>query len=142
MMGFWFFTTQYLQNVKGFSPLAAGVAFFPMTIVNFVVAIAVPRLTRRLGNRLLLASGLAITMIGMFWLRRLSADTSYLTGVALPMILIGARHLFAHRVAVSLTVDTGMLAFAFVLVVALIVRVRRTADIASHPPVSQAASHT
>jgi sugar phosphate permease len=26
----------------------------------------------------------------MFWLGRLSADTSYLTGVALPMILIGA----------------------------------------------------
>lgn len=163
MMGFWFFITQYLQVVKGYRPLAAGIAFFPMTVVNFVVAIAVPRLTRRLGNGLLLAGGLAVTMVGMFWLSRLSADTSYLTGVALPMILIGAgqgaasglanvahqlggslglgilvtvfaaadsraldaAHLFAHRVAVSLTVGTAMLA----LVVALIVQVRRTAQL-------------
>ncbi|WP_335382725.1 hypothetical protein [Neobacillus drentensis] len=28
-------------------------------------------------------------MIGMFWLSRLSTDTNYLTGIALPMILIG-----------------------------------------------------
>jgi hypothetical protein len=34
------------------------------------------------------------------------------------------------------------LVFAFVLAVALIVRVHRTADIAGHPPVSQAASRT
>jgi EmrB/QacA subfamily drug resistance transporter len=90
MMGFWFFTTQYLQSVKGFSPLAAGLAFLPMTLVNFLVAISVPRLTRRYGNGPLLAAGLAVTMAGMFWLSRLDAGTAYLTGVALPMILIGA----------------------------------------------------
>jgi hypothetical protein len=61
-----------------------------MTVVNFAVAMAVPRLTQRYGNGLLLAAGLAVTMIGMLWLSRLSADTSYLSGVALPMILIGA----------------------------------------------------
>jgi hypothetical protein len=27
MMGFWFFTTQYLQGVDGYSPLGAGIAF-------------------------------------------------------------------------------------------------------------------
>jgi MFS family permease len=90
MMGFWFFITQYLQTVKGYSPLAAGIAFLPMTVVNFAVAIATPRLTRRFGNGPLLAAGIAVTTIGMFWLGRLSADTAYLTGVALPMILIGA----------------------------------------------------
>src|SRR4051812_24314500 len=90
MMGFWFFITQYLQTADGYSPLQAGLAFLPMTIVNFAVAIAVPRLTHRYGNGLLLAGGLATTLIGMFWLSRLSAGTDYLTGVALPMVLIGA----------------------------------------------------
>jgi predicted MFS family arabinose efflux permease len=90
MMGFWFFITQYLQTVDGYSPLQAGLGFLPMTIVNFAVAIAVPKLTRRYGNGLLLASGLAITTVGMFWLSRLSGETSYLAGVALPMVLIGA----------------------------------------------------
>jgi hypothetical protein len=95
MMGFWFFITQYLQNVRGDGPLAAGIAFLPMTIANFAVALAVPRLTHRLGsgragNGRLLAVGLTATLIGMFWLSRLTADVSYLTGIALPMVLIGA----------------------------------------------------
>ncbi len=90
MMGFWFFITQYLQTVHGYSPLEAGLGFLPMTIVNFVVAVAVPQLTKRYGNGLLLASGLAVTAVGMFWLSRLTASTDYLTGVALPMVLIGA----------------------------------------------------
>jgi hypothetical protein len=29
MMGFWFFITQFLQSVKGYTPLEAGVAFLP-----------------------------------------------------------------------------------------------------------------
>jgi hypothetical protein len=89
-LGFWFFITQYLQGVSGFSPLAAGIAFLPMTIANFVVAVAVPQFTRRFGNGRLLAAGLAITLAGMAWLSRLSADAVYLTGIALPMVLIGA----------------------------------------------------
>lgn len=89
MLGFWFFITQYLQTVKGYSPLEAGVAFLPMTVVNFAVAVAVPKLTRRYGNALLLAGGLTLTLIGMAWLSRLSAGTPYLM-IALPMILIGA----------------------------------------------------
>jgi len=90
MMGFWFFITQYLQTVHGYTALQAGIGFLPMTVANFAVAIAVPRLTRRYGNGLLLAAGLALTAVGMFWLSRLAAGTDYITGVALPMVLIGA----------------------------------------------------
>lgn len=49
-----------------------------------------PKLTARYGNGLLLAGGLVTTTIGMLWLSRLSGETSYPTGLALPMILIGA----------------------------------------------------
>jgi hypothetical protein len=90
MMGFWFFITQYFQLVDGWSPLEAGLGFLPMTVVNFIVAVRVPKLTARYGNGLLLAAGLATTTVGMFWLSRLSGGTSYLTGLALPMVLIGA----------------------------------------------------
>jgi hypothetical protein len=90
MMGFWFFITQYFQTVDDWSPLQAGLGFLPMTIVNFIVAVRVPKLTARYGNGRLLAGGLATTAIGMFWLSRLSGETSYLSGLALPMILIGA----------------------------------------------------
>jgi EmrB/QacA subfamily drug resistance transporter len=89
MIGFFFFTTQFLQGVYGYNPLQAGVAFFPMTVVNFFVALAVPRLTHRFGNASLLAAGLAMTLAGMTWLSTITAATPYLTGVALPLVLIG-----------------------------------------------------
>jgi EmrB/QacA subfamily drug resistance transporter len=90
MAPFWFFTTQYLQSVAGYDPVQAGLAFMPTTVVNFAAAMGVPKLTRKYGNASVLVGGLAISVIGMAWLSRLSADSSYLTGIALPMALIGA----------------------------------------------------
>ncbi|KRE29603.1 MFS transporter [Agromyces sp. Soil535] len=89
MMAYFFFLTQFLQEVFGFTPLVAGLAFLPMTVVNFAVALAVPRLTRRFGNATLLIVGIAVTLVGMAWLSRLGADSAYLTDIALPMVFIG-----------------------------------------------------
>lgn len=90
MIGFFFFTTQFLQVVLGYPPSLTGLAFLPMTLVNFGVALCVPRLTRRLGNARLLAMGLGLTLLGMAWLSRVDEGTAYWLGVALPMVLIGA----------------------------------------------------
>jgi EmrB/QacA subfamily drug resistance transporter len=90
MAPFWFFTTQYLQGVDGYSPVTAGLAFLPATLVNFAAAMAIPRMTRRFGNATVLVGGLAVSVIGMAWLSRLGAHTDYFTGIALPMVLIGA----------------------------------------------------
>ncbi|MET0323336.1 MAG: MFS transporter [Duganella sp.] len=89
MIGFFFFTTQYLQTVLGYPPAMTGLAFLPMTTVNFVVALQVPRLTGRFGNGRLLATGLTLCAIGMAWLSQVSAEHAYLLAVALPMVLIG-----------------------------------------------------
>jgi hypothetical protein len=61
-----------------------------MTVVNFAVALAVPRLTARLGRAVPLVVGVVLTLAGMLWLSRVGADSRYLTDVALPMLLIGA----------------------------------------------------
>jgi EmrB/QacA subfamily drug resistance transporter len=90
MVGFFFFTTQFMQGVDGFSPLLAGVGFLPMTLVNFAVAIFVPRLSQSIGNKRLLLLGVFVTFIGMSWLSRANVDVSYIIDVAFPMILIGA----------------------------------------------------
>jgi EmrB/QacA subfamily drug resistance transporter len=89
MVGFWFFTTQLLQGVMGYSPAQAGAAFLPTTLANFAAAMAVPKLTKRFGNARLLAGMLAVSVIGMAWLGHVSADSPYLIDIALPMILIG-----------------------------------------------------
>jgi MFS family permease len=64
MAPFWFFTTQFLQEVGGYSLVEAGLAFLPTTLVNFGAAIAVPTLTQRFGNARVLAAGLALGVIG------------------------------------------------------------------------------
>jgi EmrB/QacA subfamily drug resistance transporter len=90
MIGFFYFTTQLLQDGFGFSPLHAGLGFLPMTLVNFVVALVVPRLSARLSNGTLLATGTALTLAGMAWLSRIGPLDTYLMDVALPIVLVGA----------------------------------------------------
>lgn len=90
MIGFFYFTTQYLQDGLGFTPLQAGLGFLPMTMVNFVVAMLIPRLSARISTAVLIAVGTALTLAGMIWLSRVGLDGTYLLAVALPMVLVGA----------------------------------------------------
>jgi EmrB/QacA subfamily drug resistance transporter len=89
MIGFFFFTTQYLQDALGFTPLQAGLGFLPMTLVNFGVALAIPRLGSRVPNATLIAAGVAVTLVGMVWLSGAGVEETYLLSVALPMVLVG-----------------------------------------------------
>ena len=89
MIGFFYFTTALLQDGFGFTALQAGLAFLPMTLVNFAVALMVPKLLRRFDNAAVLVVGVLVTLGGMFWLSRVGADAGYWTAVAAPMVLIG-----------------------------------------------------
>ncbi|MEU9397609.1 MFS transporter [Streptomyces sp. NPDC048324] len=90
MIGFFFFSAQFVQSVYHWTPLQAGLAFLPMTLVNFVFAVRVPRLLERFGRPRILAVGVVLTTVGMAWLSRLDLHSPYLTGMALPMVVIGA----------------------------------------------------
>ena len=89
MFGMFFFVTQYLQGVLGFSALQAGLAFLPMSVAMFAVARVVPRYAERIGDGALLTGGVALALAGMSWLSQLSADTAYFPGLAIPMLLLG-----------------------------------------------------
>ena len=90
MIGFFFFTTQLMQGVLGFTPFLAGLGFLPMTVVNFAVATKLPRIAARHGEVPVLVAGVGLTLLGMAWLAQVTPASSYLTAVALPMVLIGA----------------------------------------------------
>ncbi|MFK3668944.1 MFS transporter [Leifsonia aquatica] len=90
MIGFFFYSTQFMQEVLGFDPLQAGLGFLPMTAVNFAVAMSIPAVVRRMPSSVPLLAGIALTLGGMFWLSALAVDSGYWSGVALPMVLIGA----------------------------------------------------
>lgn len=89
MFSMFFFLTQYLQGVAGYSPLKAGIAFLPMTLVMFSMVQVVPRISRKIGSTTLLIAGLSLDMLGMAWLSRLSETTAFFPGIALPMVMMG-----------------------------------------------------
>ncbi|WP_051388856.1 MFS transporter [Arthrobacter sp. 35W] len=89
-IGLFYFTTQYFQGVLGWTALQAGLGFLPMTVVNFVVATAVTPVVRKVGPLWTLALGVGSTLAGMAWLGTLNADTDFVAGLAIPMMLIGA----------------------------------------------------
>lgn len=60
-----------------------------MTLVQFVLSLFVPRLTRRFGNAALVAVGLGLVFAGIAWMSQLSADSSYLVGAVGPLVIIG-----------------------------------------------------
>jgi EmrB/QacA subfamily drug resistance transporter len=89
MFSMFFFLSQYLQGVHGFSPLQAGVAFLPMTAVMFSMVRLVPRLSARWGDPALLVAGVTVALAGMGWLSRLDETTPFFPGIALPLVLLG-----------------------------------------------------
>jgi len=87
--GFLFVITLYLQEVRGDSPLRAGLSLLPATIVMAAAAPVSGQFTGRHGPRLpLIASGL-LTAAGMALLLDLSPGTSYLR-IAAALAVLGA----------------------------------------------------
>jgi EmrB/QacA subfamily drug resistance transporter len=89
MFGVFYFLTQFLQRVMGFSPLRAGVAFLPLTAALFVMSRTAPRLMPRLGAKPLMVAGMLPAIASLAWLSRVSPATGYWSGVFGPMVLLG-----------------------------------------------------
>jgi EmrB/QacA subfamily drug resistance transporter len=90
MFGMFFFLTQFVQEILGFSPLRAGISFLPMTAALFGVSRLAPRLVSRFRPWTLMVTGMLPVVAGMTWLSRIAPGTGYLAGVLGPMVLIGA----------------------------------------------------
>ncbi|MHC5247773.1 MFS transporter [Enterococcus sp. LJL90] len=86
---YWFNTPQLLQNHFGFSPLLTGFAFFPLTLAVFFFSYQTAALTEKYGNIRILIIGLMLSVLGYGMTLFLTEQTSYLLGVALPMVVIG-----------------------------------------------------
>jgi EmrB/QacA subfamily drug resistance transporter len=89
LFGMYFFLSLYLQQVNRYSPLKAGLAFFPTGLTTMLAAIAASRIVPRLGVRRQLIIGPVIAAIGLFWLSGTSADSGYAAHILGPIMLVG-----------------------------------------------------
>jgi EmrB/QacA subfamily drug resistance transporter len=82
------FLTYYLQQSRGYTPIATGLAFLPMTAAIMITAvIGTTQLRGRFGPRVLVGVGMALGSLGMLGLTRLGLDSSY-AGAILPWLLV------------------------------------------------------
>ena len=84
-----FFLSLYLQQINGYTPLRAGLAFLPIGLSSLVAAQSAPRLMARLGVRKQLVIGLLLFAGGMMWAAQLSPGDSYWASVFRPELLAG-----------------------------------------------------
>jgi EmrB/QacA subfamily drug resistance transporter len=86
----WYFVSLYLQQVLGYSPIEAGVAFLPMPITIAACTQAATRLTSRYGAGPVLAAGMASIAAGMLLFARVPPDGGYVADVLGPALLCSA----------------------------------------------------
>jgi len=77
ILGIYFFTSLYLQQIVGFSPVKAGVAFVPMALVLAVSAGIAPKVEALLSAHRTVALGMAMMAAGLILIVRLGAHVSY-----------------------------------------------------------------
>ncbi len=88
LFGFIFLITQYLQLVRGYSPLSAGVHTLPFAAVVMVATPLSAVLAIKWGARYVVAGGLAIVGAALIWGSVVSAHAAYFGPVIAMMMLL------------------------------------------------------
>ena len=87
MFGSFFFMSQYLQTVHGYTPLEAGVRLLPMAFAAFVGAITSAWIAQKIGTKLVVALGILIAAGGLFYFNRIAAVNTSYVDIAIGMII-------------------------------------------------------
>lgn len=98
-----FFVTIFLQQVAGYSPIEAGLATTPISVVLFFLSPQFGKLASGTGPRLPMTAGPIVAGAGLLLLLRVGADAEYLTEV-LPGVLVFSLGLAATVAPLTATV--------------------------------------
>lgn len=103
LIGGLFFLTLFLQQVGGYSPLEAGLATTPISVVLFLLSPRFGRFASSVGPRLPMTAGPILAGLGLLLLLRIDAGAAYLPDV-LPGVLVFSLGLAATVAPLTATV--------------------------------------
>ena len=99
MSGIVLLTAIYLQTVRGYSPIEAGLLLLPQNIAMVIGSLTAPMLLAKLRSSYVMAGGLAVSALGMLLVALVHAAsptpllvvglTLTLGGVSFPMVVVG-----------------------------------------------------
>ncbi|HEX6021051.1 MAG TPA: MFS transporter [Solirubrobacter sp.] len=87
LFSMFFFISLYMQQVLGYDPLEAGVAYLPLAFGIIVSAGIASQLVTRFGVRPVLVSGLILTAVGLLWFSQISVGGSYVGDILFPSLI-------------------------------------------------------
>jgi EmrB/QacA subfamily drug resistance transporter len=88
LFGFIFMVTQYFQFLKGYSPLGTGLRLLPVAFSIALASVVGTKLAVRIGNKVVVATGLVSITVAFLWISTASVATSYVE-LAGQMIVLG-----------------------------------------------------
>jgi hypothetical protein len=89
LIGAFFFVTLFLQQTVGYSPLAAGFATTPISLVLFALSPVFGRIATSTGPRVPMCVGPIVGGIGLLLITRIDANANYVTDVLPGVIVFG-----------------------------------------------------
>jgi EmrB/QacA subfamily drug resistance transporter len=107
MFAMFFFNTLYIQQVLGYGPLEAGLAFLPFTAGIMVSASLASQFAPRLGVRPVAVAGFLLAAAGLLLLTQLPVDGSYVADV-LPALILSSLGMGAVFMPLTLIATTGL----------------------------------
>lgn len=87
LSGFIFLVTQYLQFLKAYSPFATGVRLLPVAASVAISSLVGTRLAVRVGNKLVVTTGLSLLCGAFVWISTASQASTYLEIAAQVLVL-------------------------------------------------------
>jgi EmrB/QacA subfamily drug resistance transporter len=89
MFGFFYFVTLFTQHVFGFDAMGTGLALLPFVGAMLLTNQITPRLLPRFGERLIGSIGLGGLILGLLWMAQLTAESTFVSGLLGPGIVLG-----------------------------------------------------
>lgn len=107
MFSIFFFSTLYLQEVLGYTPIRTGVSFLLIPVIIAITATNVPRLVAKIGYRPILMVSPLFVSAGLFWLSHIPVHGTYWHDVA-PGMAVMALGMGATFVSVTIAATSGV----------------------------------
>ncbi len=87
LFSMFFFLSLYMQQVLGYSPIHAGLSYLPLAVTIIVAAGLGGQLVTRFGFKPILAVGMLLVSLGLFWFSRVSVGGGFVSDILGPSLL-------------------------------------------------------